>query len=165
MKIIIISIINTIVVSAFGQTIDFEELRSGALKGKPKKVRTHIMHLVNGEFSIPVYYDEHKGNQSFLFTPQSDSLVVKMSTGSHREYEVSISYQLKSGGQYTKNNLNQVSQIMERLKRLIHNNSSYSNGAEWFDANLTSIEDERDEYDSSLLRGIATFNCQNIEVI
>lgn len=51
MKIIIISIINTIVVSAFGQSIDFEELRYGALKGKPKKVSTHIMHLVNGEIS------------------------------------------------------------------------------------------------------------------
>lgn len=129
------------------------------------EIMENLANLVNGEFSIPVYYDEHKGNQSFLFTPQSDSLVVKMSTGSHREYEVSISYQLKSGGQYTKNNLNQVSQIMERLKRLIHNNSSYSNGAEWFDANLSSIEYERDEEDSSLQRGIGTFNCQNIEVI
>ena len=129
------------------------------------EIMENLANLVNGEFSIPVYYDEHKGNQSFLFTPQSDSLVVKMSTGSHREYEVLISYQLKSGGQYTKNNLNQVSQIMERLKRLIHNNSSYSNGAEWFDANLSSIEYERDEEDSSLQRGIATFNCQNIEVI
>jgi hypothetical protein len=129
------------------------------------EIMENLANLVNGEFTIPVYYDEHKGNQSFLFTPQSDSLVVKMSTGSHREYEVSISYQLKSGGQYTKNNLKQVSQIMERLKRLIHNNSSYSNGAEWFDANLSSIEYERDEEDSSLQRGIGTFNCQNIEVI
>ncbi len=125
----------------------------------------NLANLINGEFAIPVYYDEHKGNQSFVFRPQSDNLVTKLSVGSQREYEILISYQLKIGGQYTKNNLNQVSQIMERMKRLIHNNSSYSNGSEWFDANLSSIEYEVDEDDASLNRGIATFNCQNIEVI
>jgi len=125
----------------------------------------NLANLINGEFSIPIYYDEHKGNQSFVITPQSDSLVTKLSTGSQREYEILISYQLKTGGQYTKNNLNQVSQIMERMKRLIHNNSSYSNGSEWFDAGLSSIEYQVDEDEASFNRGIATFNCQNIEVI
>lgn len=128
-------------------------------------IMENLSTLVNGEFSIPVYYDEHKGNQCFLFVPQSDSLVNTLSTGMQREYEIVIDYRLKSGGQYTKNNLKQVSQVMERLKRLIYDNSSYSNGAGWFNANLSSIEYERDEDDLSLLRGVATFNCQNIEVI
>ena len=121
--------------------------------------------LINDEFSVAVYYDEHKGNQSFLLIPDSDELVTYMSTGAQREYNVLVNYQLKSGGQYTKNNIKQVSNIMERLKRLILNNVSYSSGEKWFDANISSIEYERDEDDPTLLRGIGTFNCNNIEVI
>lgn len=121
--------------------------------------------LINDEFNIAVYYDEHKPPQSFLLTPESDELITNLSTGTHREYTIEINYQLKFGGQYTKNNMKQVSNTMERLKRLIHNNSSYSGGATWFDANITSIEYERDEEDQTLLRGIGTFNCNNIEVI
>jgi hypothetical protein len=54
---------------------------------------------------------------------------------------------------------------MERLKRLVSNNPTSSNGAEFFDANISSIEYEQDEDDKSLLRGIAIFNCQNIEAL
>ena len=121
--------------------------------------------LINDEFNIAVYYDEHKPPQSFLLTPESDSLVTNLSSGIQREYSVQINYQLKTGGQYTKNNMKQVSNIMERLKRLIYNNSSYSGGATWFDGNIISIEYERDEDDQTLLRGIGTFNCNNIEVM
>jgi len=120
--------------------------------------------LINDEFAVAVYYDEHKGNQSFLLIPDSDELVTYMSTGAQREYNILVNYQLKFGGQYTKNNIKQVSNVMERLKRLIFNNVSYSSGEKWFDANISSIEYERDEDDPTLLRGIGTFNCQNIEV-
>jgi len=88
-----------------------------------------------------------------------------MSSGVQREYDILINYQLKFGGQYNKNNIKQVSNIMERLKRLILNNVSSSNGEKWFDANISSIEYEIDEDDPTLLRGVGTFNCQNIEVI
>jgi len=121
--------------------------------------------LINDEFSIGVFYDEHKPPQSFMLTPESDELVTNLSSGTQREYGIEISYQLKIGGQYNKNNMKQVTSILERLKRLIFNNSSYSNGSVWFDANINSIEYERDEDDESLLRGIGIFNCQNIEVI
>ena len=121
--------------------------------------------LINDEFSIAVYYDEHKPPQSFMLTPESDSLVSNLSSGTQREYEIEVNYQLKIGGQYTKNNMRQVSNIMERLKRLVYNNTSYSSGATWFDASISSIEYERDEDDQTLLRGIGTFNCNNIEVI
>jgi len=124
-----------------------------------------LVKLINDEFSVPVYYDEHKGNQSFLLTPESDTLVTNLSTGVHREYNIEVNYQLKLGGQYNKNHIKQITNILERLKRLIHNNNSYSNGSVWFDANLSTIEYEKDEDDDSLLRGIGTFNCQNIEVI
>ena len=120
--------------------------------------------LINDEFSIAVYYDEHKPPQSFVLIPTSDELVVNLSSGTQREYEIEVNYQLKIGGQYTKDNMKQVSNIMERLKRLVYNNTSYSSGATWFDVNISSIEYERDEDDQSLLRGVGTFNCQNIEV-
>lgn len=127
-------------------------------------VMESLVTLINDEFAIPVHYDEHRGNQSFLLIPESDTLVTYMSSGAQREYNILVNYQLKFGGQYTKNNIKQVSNVMERLKRLVFNNVSYSNGEKWFDANISSIEYEIDEDDPTLLRGIGTFNCQNIEV-
>lgn len=121
--------------------------------------------LVNNEFNIPVYYDEHRGNSSFILIPQSDELVTQLSYGTQREYNIEINYQLKLGGNYNKDSIKQVSNIMERLKRLINNNTISNNGSEFFDANISSIEYQRDEEDASLLRGVATFNCQNIEVL
>ena len=35
--------------------------------------------LINDEFNIIVNYDEHKGNQSFLITPESDTLISNLS--------------------------------------------------------------------------------------
>lgn len=121
--------------------------------------------IINNEFSVPIYYDEHKGNQSFVLTPQSDELVTYLSSGVQRAYQIEVNYQLKIGGQFTKNNMKQVSNIMERLKRLVYNERTQSNGSEWFSANISSIEYERDEDDSTLLRGIAIFECQNTEVM
>jgi len=121
--------------------------------------------LVNNEFNIPVYYDEHRGNSSFILIPQSDELVTQLSYGTQREYNIEINYQLKLGGNYNKDSIKQVSNIMERLKKLINSNTISNNGSEFFDANISSIEYQRDEEDASLLRGVATFNCQNIEVL
>tara|TARA_R100000995_G_scaffold84541_1_gene63548 strand:- start:2126 stop:2548 length:423 start_codon:yes stop_codon:yes gene_type:complete len=129
------------------------------------KIIDNLSIIINNEFNIPVHYDEHKGNQSFLLTPESDSLISHLTSGIHRDYEVNISYQLKTGGQYTKNNFKQVSNTMERLKRLVFSNISYSNGDDWFDAGISNISYERDEEDLSLLIGLAIFNCSNIEII
>lgn len=123
-----------------------------------------LVSLINDEFDMPVYFNEHKGNQSFLIAPESDNLVTRMSAGSQREYNISINYELKFGGEYTKNNLKQVSQVMERLKRLINNNSSSANGSKWFNANITDIQYVRDEDESNILKAVSTFNCQNTEV-
>jgi len=130
------------------------------------EIMENLANLINGEFSIPIYYDEHKGNQSFVITPQSDSLVTKLSTGSQREYEILISYQLKTGGQYTKNNLNQVSQIMERMKRLIHNNSHYSPSGvyKYHDGRVESVNYEQDEDNLDVWRANVSFNCTVTEI-
>ena len=38
------------------------------------RVITSFHNLIAEEFKIQIYYDEHKGNQSFLITPISDEL-------------------------------------------------------------------------------------------
>ena len=125
----------------------------------------NLAKLINDEFNIPVHYNEHKGVQSFLLTGVSDDFVTNLSTGVQREYGVEVNYQLKIGGQYTKNNIKQVSNVMERFKRLVFNNKILSNGSEWFDSQVSSINYEQNEDDETLLNGIANFTCQNIEVI
>ena len=117
--------------------------------------------LISDEFSIPVRYDEHTGNQSFLITPSSDTLIEHTTNTQAREYTLEINYQLKSGGKYTRNNFKRVAIITERLKRLIQNNTANGSGTtyKWQDGNATSIEYERDEDDPSILSSLLTFNC------
>ena len=129
------------------------------------KIMESLATIINDEYTIPVYYDSHKGNHSWLITPEADELVTHLSSGIERLYTISIQYQLKIGGEYHKNDFKQVSNIMERLKRLIFNNISYNSGDTWFDAGISNIEYERDEEDKSIIRSIATFNCTNIEII
>tara|TARA_R110002110_G_scaffold156731_5_gene352208 strand:+ start:265 stop:687 length:423 start_codon:yes stop_codon:yes gene_type:complete len=121
--------------------------------------------IINDEFTIPIHYDEHRGNQSFLLTPESDTLLEHLSSGISREYSISVEYQVKSGGTYNKNSFKQVSNIMERFKRLVFNNINYSSGTSWFDGRITDIDYSRDEDDGTLLKGVATFVCNNIEII
>ena len=121
--------------------------------------------IINDEFSVPVYYDEHKPPQSFILRPVSDELVANLSSGMERAYTIEINYQLKIAGKYTKNTMKQVSNTMERLKRLVFNNISYLSGDKWFNGNLQSIEYEIDDEDPTLLRGLGTFICNNIETI
>ena len=51
--------------------------------------------IINDEFSVPVYYDEHKPPQSFILRPVSDELVANLSSGMERAYTIEINYQLK----------------------------------------------------------------------
>ena len=88
----------------------------------------NLAKLINDEFNIPVHYNEHKGVQSFLLTGLSDDFVTYLSTGVQREYAVEVNYKLKICGKYTKNNIKQVSNVMERFKRLVFNNKILSNG-------------------------------------
>tara|TARA_R110000803_G_scaffold148852_1_gene214302 strand:+ start:2261 stop:2683 length:423 start_codon:yes stop_codon:yes gene_type:complete len=129
------------------------------------EIMENLATIINGEFSIGIHYDEHKGNQSFLLIPESDTLLEHLSSGISREYSISVEYQVKSGGTYNKNSFKQVSNIMERFKRLVFNNISYSNGTSWFDGRITDIDYSKDEDDDTLLKGVATFVCNNIEII
>jgi len=129
------------------------------------KIIENLATIINDEFAISVHYDEHRSNQSFLLIPESDTLLEHLSSGISREYSITIEYQVKSGGSYNKNSFKQVSNIMERLKRLVFNNINYSSGVSWFDGRITDIDYGRDEDDDTLLKGVATFVCNNIEII
>ena len=78
----------------------------------------NLSKIINDEFSIPVYFDEIKSN-SFLLTPDSDDLVEYLSNGIQRDFNVNIIYELKQAGNYNKNDFKQVTNVMERLRRLI----------------------------------------------
>jgi hypothetical protein len=119
--------------------------------------------LLADEFSIPVRYDEHKGNQSFLITPGEDELIEYNSDGQTRTYSIAISYEVISGGEYTKNNIKQVSEIAERVKRLIQNNTAYSPSDvyKWHDGRIETITYARGD---GVLSAALDFACTVTEV-
>ena len=131
------------------------------------RVIDSLQTILANEFSIPVLFDEHEGNQSFLITPVDDTLITLISKGQAREYIVNISYQLDSGGNYTKNSVKQVTEIAERVKRIIFNNTAYSPSStyKWHDGRIESIVYSRDEDDPSLLNAVLQFNCASMETL
>ena len=123
------------------------------------------LHSINAdEFKIPVYFDEHKGNQSFVIVPTEDSLVSLLAgnAGQEREHTVEITYQLKSGGKYGESNFKKVSNVSEHLKRILQNNATKYDA--WFNGQCTSVEYGRDEDDSSILTSAITFEANTLEV-
>ncbi|QDP48487.1 MAG: hypothetical protein Unbinned6747contig1000_45 [Prokaryotic dsDNA virus sp.] len=122
--------------------------------------------LLANEFNIPIYLDEHKGNQSFLLTPSADDINEYGNNFQSRDYTIEITYQIKIGGAYTKNSIKQVSNIAERTKRLIYNNASYSPSSsyKWHDGRIESIEYVREDESPDLITAVIIFNCTSTEV-
>ena len=54
--------------------------------------------------SIPIMFDEHRGQESFLIVPEADAFVDYASNVHIREFTTTINYQLRKGGEYTKEN-------------------------------------------------------------
>jgi len=131
------------------------------------RVIESLSSIIADEFSIPIHYDAHEGNQSFLITPVNDELEELLASGQTRNVEVSISYELQSSGNYTKNSISQVSNVAERLKRLLYNNKNYavSGTTKYFNGSVESIAYERDEDNNELLRAITSFTCQTLELV
>ncbi len=133
------------------------------------RIIDNLHSLVADEFSIPIVFDEsqERGNQSYLITPTSDSLIELLANGQARDYEIQINYELKLSGNYTKNSYKQLSEISERMKRLIHNNTSYSSSGTyiWHDARISTIEFSRSSDDFSVSNVNMQFNCTSTEVL
>ncbi|BAQ90780.1 hypothetical protein [uncultured Mediterranean phage uvMED] len=131
------------------------------------RVIESLSSIIANEFSIPIKYDAHEGNQSFLITPVSDDLNELLTTAQVRDYTVNVSYQVDLSGNYTKLTLKQVSEIAERVKRLIYNNRNYTaSGVRQFNnAVVESIEYSRDEDNPDLVLAILSVNVSVMEVI
>ena len=131
------------------------------------RVIESLSSIIADEFSIPILYDAHEGNQRFLITPIADELNELLTSGQTRNVEVNISYELLRSGNYTKNSVKQVSEIAERLKRLLYNNKVYdvSGSNKYFNGSVESIIYERDEDNDELLRAITSFTCQTLEIV
>ena len=118
--------------------------------------------------SIPVLFDEHKGQESFLIIPESDTFVDYTSNSHIREFTTTINYQLRKGGDYAKENqLNRLTSIAEIIKRLLFNNKNYesNNISFWVNGQVSSVEYTRDDEDETISNAIITFQCITSEVI
>ena len=118
--------------------------------------------------SIPVLYDQHRGQESFLIVPESDSFVDYASNVHIREFSTSINYQLRKGGEYTKDNqLNRLTMVAEIVKRILFDNRNLEsdNVSQWYSGQVLSVEYIRDEDDETISNAIITFQCNINEVV
>jgi hypothetical protein len=133
------------------------------------RVIDSLHSLLADEFSVPILFDEtdERSNQSFLIRPVSDSLLELLANGQSRQYEIEINYELRLSGNYTKNSYKQLTEIAERMKRLMHNNSSYSPSGsyKWHEGRIQSTSFERDEEDPTVSNVTMQFNCTSTEVL
>ena len=133
------------------------------------RVIDSLQTILADEFSIPVLFDDtaERGNQSFLITPAGDDLEEPVVTGQVRNYTVSINYELRSAGNYTKNSVKQVTEITERLKRLLYNNRTYSVSGtnRFYNGSVNTIAYERDEDDPGIIRSITSLTVTTMELI
>jgi len=132
------------------------------------RVIDNLHSLIANEFSILISLDvnEERPNQSFLLTPLSDLLIELLANGQTREYIIEINYQLTLSGNYTKNSYKQLTEIAERMKRLVHNNISYSPSGnyKWHNGRIVNVNFERSESDSTISNVIMQFSCISTEV-
>jgi hypothetical protein len=130
------------------------------------RVIDSIQTILADEFSIPVLFDDtaERGNQSFLVLPNTDDQVDTLSSGQIRQATVLINYELKTGGNYTKNSVKQITEITERLKRLLFNNKTYYvSGTNRFRNGI--VENITYEREDEINRSITTFTCQTMELV
>ena len=111
------------------------------------RVIDSLHDILAEEFAIGIVYDEHRGNQSFLIEPDTDELGQLTANGQMRNVSLTVSYERKTNRNYTKNDFRQVTQIAERMKRLIYNNKNYSVGgsSKWFNATVEQINYTKEE--------------------
>jgi len=77
-----------------------------------------IANIIGDEVSIPITFDEHKGNHSILIVPLEDNLIDLLARGQSREYSILISYELSTGGNMSENTFKQISNTAEHIKQL-----------------------------------------------
>ena len=122
-----------------------------------------MANILGDEMSIPITFDEHKGNHSILIVPQEDNLVEMLANGQTRDYSIIISYELTTGGNMSENTFKQLSNTAEHLKRLFAPDNNATVSDYWFGGRIENVTYERDEDDETKIRAIITFNCTGLE--
>ena len=98
--------------------------------------------------SVPFFYDEHRGNESFLVRPIADSFVDFLSNAHIRSFTVEISYEINSSAEFTKDkDIHRLTNRAEHIKRILFNNKNLTinNETQWYNATVNEIIYERDE--------------------
>lgn len=111
--------------------------------------------LLANEFGGAIHYDEEfkiRGSQWFNIIPITDTLVEERVQSQVRDYNVVIRYYRNSSGKKEKRtHVSPVMEIGERLKRLIKNNSNYTESSNyyWHNGRIDSISYNIEEEDVS----------------
>ena len=114
--------------------------------------------------SIPLYYDRHRGQESFLLRPVSDNFIEYASNAHVRIYTVEVSFEIESGSDYTRDkDILRMTDIAELVKRIFFDNRNLIDA--WYNASVASVVYERDEEDTEKERFILTLECNVNEVI
>jgi|TARA_R100000234_G_scaffold25805_1_gene14920 hypothetical protein len=125
--------------------------------------------LLVAEFTQPVSYDfeyVNRGTNWFNLRPLTDVIEEEQANGHTRSYEILIQYYRMVSGQYKRDtHIDTMSSIMERVKRLIRNNTSHSTF--FFNGKLDNINYAPDIADlsSDVLLVEATFTANVFEVV
>lgn len=111
--------------------------------------------------SVPLYYDEHKGQESFLIRPISDTFVDYASNAHIRTYVTEISFQVHAGSEFNRANIQRLTDKAELVKRIFFDNRDLEllNINQWFNGNVSEIVYEKDEEDTERERFVMTFEC------
>lgn len=97
-----------------------------------------LIEIVSEEFKkVAINFDKHSGEESFLFNIISDDFVEFRIRGQIRDYEISIVYDIQLGGVYDLSKIVYLSNIAERMKRLVDNNREFILWATWVRADGT----------------------------
>ena len=125
--------------------------------------------LLVAEFTQPISYDfeyVNRGTNWFNLRPLTDVIEEEQANGHTRSYEILIQYYRMVSGQYKRDtHIDTMSSIMERVKRLIRNNTSHSTF--FFNGKLDNINYAPDIADlsSDVLLVEATFTANVFEVV
>lgn len=135
--------------------VEFENIFKGRVIDNIQKL---IKQAIPG---IPLYYDEHKGQESFLIRPISDTFVDYASNAHIRTYVTEISFQVHAGSEFNRANIQRLTDKAELVKRIFFDNRDLEalNINQWFNGNVSEIIYEKDEEDTERERFVMTFEC------
>ena len=128
-----------------------------------ERVLDNIQKLIKQTIpSVPLYYDEHKGQESFLIRPISDTFIDYASNAHIRQYITEISFEIHTGSEFTRHHdVQRLTDKAELVKRIFFDNRDLEalNVNQWFNAKVTDIVYERDTEDTERERFVMTLEC------